>query len=36
MTPAEMQTRIVRNGDLRPCKAAFIDADDPAGATRQN
>ena len=26
MTPAEMEARIVRYGDLQPCKTAFIDA----------
>ena len=26
MTPSEMETRIVRYGDLQPCKTAFIDA----------
>ena len=26
MTPAEMQQRIVRYGELIPCKTAFIDA----------
>ncbi len=29
MTPQEMETRIVRYGDLRPCKTAFIDAHTP-------
>ena len=29
MTPEEMEKRIVRYGDLIPCKTAFIDAHTP-------
>ena len=29
MTPTEMDSRIVRYGDLQPCKTAFIDAHTP-------
>ena len=29
MTPQEMEARIVRYGDLRPCRTAFIDAHTP-------
>jgi len=36
MTPADMQNRIVRYGDLRPCKTAFIDAHTPGSDTKEN
>ena len=36
MTPAEMETRIVRYGDLRPCKTAFIDAHTPGSNRKEN
>ncbi len=36
MTPAEMETRIVRYGDLRPCKTAFIDARTPGSDQKEN
>ena len=36
MTPAEMETRIVRYGDLRPCKTAFIDAHTPGSNQKEN
>ncbi len=36
MTPAEMEKRIVRYGDLRPCKTAFIDAHTPGSDTKEN
>jgi mannose-6-phosphate isomerase-like protein (cupin superfamily) len=36
MTPQEMETRIVRYGDLRPCKTAFIDAHTPGSDTKEN
>ena len=36
MTPAEMESRIVRYGDLRPCKTAFIDAHTPGSDTKEN
>jgi len=36
MTPAEMGTRIVRYGDLRPCKTAFIDAHTPGSDQKEN
>ncbi|WP_368346254.1 cupin domain-containing protein [Pelagovum sp. HNIBRBA483] len=36
MTPAEMETRIVRYGDLRPCKTAFIDAHTPGSDQKEN
>ncbi len=26
MTPLEMESRVVRYGDLKPCRTAFIDA----------
>ncbi|MEO0665277.1 MAG: cupin, partial [Pseudomonadota bacterium] len=29
MSAAEMDARIVRYGDLKPCKTAFIDAHTP-------
>jgi quercetin dioxygenase-like cupin family protein len=36
MTPAEMEARIVRYGDLRPCKTAFIDAHTPGSDRKEN
>lgn len=36
MTPQEMNARIVRYGDLRPCKTAFIDAHTPGSDQKEN
>ncbi len=36
MTPAEMEGRIVRYGDLKPCKTAFIDAHTPGSDQKEN
>ncbi|MDF3415705.1 cupin domain-containing protein [Sulfitobacter sp. M57] len=36
MTPQDMQSRIVRYGDLRPCKTAFIDAHTPGSDQKEN
>lgn len=36
MTPAEMAPRIVRYGDLMPCKTAFIDAHTPGSDQKEN
>ncbi|MEM6371734.1 MAG: cupin domain-containing protein [Pseudomonadota bacterium] len=36
MTPAEMEPRIVRYGDLKPCKTAFIDAHTPGSDQKEN
>lgn len=36
MTPAEMEQRIVRYGELRPCKTAFIDAHTPGSDQKEN
>ncbi|MEP3843887.1 MAG: cupin domain-containing protein [Paracoccaceae bacterium] len=36
MTPAEMEERIVRYGDLVPCKTAFIDAHTPGSDQKEN
>ncbi len=36
MTPAEMEGRIVRYGDLHPCKTAFIDAHTPGSDQKEN
>ncbi|MEO1455539.1 MAG: cupin domain-containing protein [Pseudomonadota bacterium] len=36
MTPSEMETRIVRYGDLIPCKTAFIDAHTPGSDQKEN
>ncbi|MDX2100906.1 MAG: cupin domain-containing protein [Alphaproteobacteria bacterium] len=36
MTPAEMEARIVRYGELRPCKTAFIDAHTPGSDQKEN
>jgi mannose-6-phosphate isomerase-like protein (cupin superfamily) len=36
LTAAEMEARIVRYGDLRPCKTAFIDAHTPGSDSKEN
>ena len=36
MTPQEMQARIVRYGELQPCKTAFIDAHTPGSNQKEN
>ena len=36
MTPEEMEKRIVRYGDLTPCKTAFIDARTPGNDQKEN
>lgn len=36
MTPDEMESRIVRYGDLMPCKTAFIDAHTPGSDQKEN
>lgn len=36
MTPDQMEARIVRYGDLRPCKTAFIDAHTPGSDQKEN
>ncbi len=36
MTPQEMEGRIVRYGDLVPCKTAFIDAHTPGSDLKEN
>jgi mannose-6-phosphate isomerase-like protein (cupin superfamily) len=36
MTPMEMEKRIVRYGDLIPCKTAFIDAHTPGSDQKEN
>jgi mannose-6-phosphate isomerase-like protein (cupin superfamily) len=36
MTPQEMEARIVRYGDLVPCKTAFIDAHTPGSDRKEN
>ncbi|RVT85704.1 cupin [Rhodobacteraceae bacterium CCMM004] len=36
MTPQEMAPRIVRYGELRPCKTAFIDAHTPGSDRKEN
>ncbi len=36
MTPQEMEHRIVRYGDLQPCKTAFIDAHTPGSDQKEN
>ncbi len=36
MTPAEMEHRIVRYGDLQPCRTAFIDAHTPGSNQKEN
>ena len=36
LTEAEMEARIVRYGDLRPCRTAFIDAHTPGSDRKEN
>ncbi len=36
MTPENMEARIVRYGDLQPCKTAFIDAHTPGSDQKEN
>ncbi len=36
MTPLEMEARIVRYGDLQPCKTTFIDAHTPGSDQKEN
>ena len=36
MTPQEMEQRIVRYGDLKPCRTAFIDAHTPGSDQKEN
>ena len=36
MTPAQMADRIVRYGELKPCKTAFIDAHTPGSDQKEN
>ena len=36
MTPQEIEKRIVRYGDLQPCKTAFIDAHTPGSDQKEN
>lgn len=36
MTPADMEKRVVRYGDLKPCKTAFIDAHTPGSDQKEN
>ena len=36
ITPEEMESRIVRYGDLKPCKTAFIDAHTPGSDQKEN
>ena len=36
MTPQEMEARIVRYGDLVPCRTAFIDAHTPGSDQKEN
>ncbi|MEM6407776.1 MAG: cupin domain-containing protein [Pseudomonadota bacterium] len=36
MSPEEMQSRIVRYGNLKPCKTAFIDAHTPGSDQKEN
>ena len=36
MTPQEIENRIVRYGDLKPCKTAFIDAHTPGSDQKEN
>lgn len=36
MTPAEMEARIVRYGELVPCRTAFIDAHTPGSDQKEN
>ncbi|MFK7860837.1 MAG: cupin [Granulosicoccus sp.] len=36
MTPSQMEARIVRYGDLQPCRTAFIDAHTPGSDQKEN
>ena len=36
LTPDQMESRIVRYGDLRPCRTAFIDAHTPGSNQKEN
>lgn len=36
MTPRQMEARIVRYGDLEPCRTAFIDAHTPGSDRKEN
>ena len=36
MTPQDMESRIVRYGDLKPCRTAFIDAHTPGSNQKEN
>ncbi len=36
MTPQEMEARIVRYGDLKPCRTAFIDTHTPGSDQKEN
>ena len=36
MTPIEMEARIVRYGDLKPCRTAFIDTHTPGSDRKEN
>ena len=36
MTPVEMESRIVRYGDLKPCRSAFIDSHTPGSDRKEN
>jgi quercetin dioxygenase-like cupin family protein len=36
MTPQQMEARIVRYGDLKPCKTAFIDTHTPGSDQKEN
>ena len=36
MTPQDMEARIVRYGELQPCKTAFIDAHTPGSDQKEN
>ncbi len=36
MTPSDMQSRIVRYGELKPCRTAFIDAHTPGSDQKEN
>jgi len=36
MTPLEMEARVVRYGDLKPCRTAFIDAHTPGSDQKEN
>lgn len=36
MTPLKLESRIVRYGDLKPCRTAFIDAHTPGSERKEN